>query len=140
MPELFEILLVEDYEPDVRLLLRQLNASQISNKVHVVYDGAEALDFVFCRRNWSGRNLDHAPLVVILDIRLPKVDGWEVLRQLKDDQRTRGIPVIMISGSLFSGETERGREMGATAVLLKPVKAEELKKELSRCGVDWARA
>jgi len=140
MTEPFEILIVEDYEPDAQFALRLFQKSRIANKLHVIRDGAEALDYVFGSGTWAGRNTAHPPLVVLLDIRLSKLDGWEVLRQLKNNPLTRGIPVIMISGSLFADEKAQSRQMGATECLSKPLRIVELKAALANSGLVWAMA
>jgi two-component system response regulator len=137
MAELFEILLVEDYEPDAQLVLRLFRKSRIANKLHVVHDGIQALDFVFCRGAFHHRHFGNAPLVVILDIRLPKVDGWEVLRQIKQNLRTNGIAVLMTSGSLWSEELEKSRQMGAIGCIPKPIKLGELRAALAQAGFVW---
>src|SRR5579884_1198327 len=94
MPEPVEILVVEDYEPDAQLLRLLFRRHHISNSVHVAIDGSAAMDFIFARGRHANRASDPLPLVVIMDIRLPKMDGWEVLRQLRADPRTRELPVI----------------------------------------------
>jgi two-component system response regulator len=134
MADQFEILLVEDYRPDAQLLLRLLKKHQILNKTRVVWDGAQALDQFFGR--WSGRfnSPDAPPLVIILDIRLPKVDGWEVLRRLKAGARTAAIPVIMVSGCVSDDEREKARQLGAIACLSKPVRFEELEEAFALAG------
>ncbi len=138
MKEPFEILIVEDYEPDVQFALRLFRKNRIANKLHVVRDGAEALDFLFSRGIWRHRTASQRPLVVLMDIRLPKLDGWEVLRLLRQDLSTRAIPVIMISGSLFKAETEQCRELGANGSLSKPLQMEELKAVLAQFEAVWA--
>src|SRR3954449_11647777 len=124
MKDPFEILLVDDYEPDVQLVLRLFRKGRIANKLHVVHDGIQALDFVSCRGAFRHRTPGHPPLVVLLDIRLPKVDGWEVLRQMKADPRINGIPVVMMSGSLFAEELEKSRQAGANSCIAKPIQLE----------------
>jgi two-component system, response regulator len=140
MTEPFEILIVEDYESDAQFALRLFQRNRIANKLQVIQDGAEAVDYVFGRGPWAGRNTAHPPLVVLLDIRLPKLDGWEVLRQLKNNPLTRGIPVIMISGSLFGDEKEQSLQLGAIECLSKPLRIVELKTALANSGLVWAMA
>jgi CheY-like chemotaxis protein len=137
MTDPFEILLVEDYEPDVQLVLRLFRKNRIANKLHVVHDGIQALDFVFCRGAFHHRTFENPPLVVLLDIRLPKVDGWEVLRQMKLDPRTKGIAVVMISGSLFAEELERSRQSGASGCVPKPIQLEDMRDAFVRSGFAW---
>lgn len=135
-----EIVLIEDYEPDILLLLILLRKNRIGNKVHVIRDGAEAQDFLFGRRAHLARSLEHSPLVVLLDTRLPKVDGWEVLRQLKQEPRTRHIPVITLSGSMFTNDCEASRQLGAAGCLQKPVRFDELRLILAQFGFQWLLA
>lgn len=137
MPEPVEILIVEDYGPDAQLLLLLLKRNRIANKVQVVHDGCAALDFIFCRGAYATNSLEPLPRVVFLDIRLPKVDGWEVLSQIKRDPRTRGIIVIMLSGSLFPQELTMARQLGADGCIAKPSNAEELRQALGLCGFAW---
>ena len=106
-----EILLVEDNPRDVDLTLRAMKKRNLANNVHVVTDGAEALEWVFGEGRYAGRNIDHRPKVILLDLKLPKVDGLEVLQQLKSDERTRMIPVVVLTSS--SEETRPGGELPA---------------------------
>ena len=135
MAEPFEILLVEDYPPDAQFLLRLLRKHQATERVHLVWNGAQALDYLSLRDRNSRPGSDRPRLVVLLDIRLPKVDGWEVLRRIKTNPRTLHIPVIMVSGSVFDEEREKARELGAAACLLKPVHFEELRDVFAHEGL-----
>jgi two-component system response regulator len=135
MAEPFEILLVEDYPPDAQFLLRLLGKHQASEKVHLASNGAQALDYLSLRGGRGRAGSDRPRLVVLLDIRLPKVDGWEVLRRIKADPRTLHIPVILVSGSVFDEEREKARELGAAACLLKPVHFEELQDAFAHAGL-----
>ena len=121
-------------------MLLLLKRNRIANKVQVVHDGCQALDFIFCRGAYSANSFEHLPRVVFLDIRLPKVDGWEVLRQIKQDHRTRAVPVIMISGSLFLQELITARELGADGCIAKPSNTEQLRQVLVQCGFVWINA
>ena len=94
-----EILLVEDNPNDVELTLRGLKKHNLANKVHVVRDGAEALDYIFCKGQYADRSIDNAPKFIILDLKLPKVNGLEVLRKIKSDERTKVIPVVVLTSS-----------------------------------------
>src|SRR2546427_3336615 len=92
-----EILLVEDNPHDAEFTLRSLRKNHVSNRIHVVRDGAEALEFIFGKGAYDGRNLNDGPRVILLDLKLPKVDGLEVLRQIKNDQHARRIPVVVLT-------------------------------------------
>ncbi|MDB6016584.1 MAG: response regulator receiver protein [Pedosphaera sp.] len=138
MAEKFEIVVVDDYQSDVQLVLRMFKRNRIANKIHVVHDGVEALDFVFCRGAYSNRSLINPPGVILLDIRLPKLDGWETLRQIKSDPRTRNIPVLMISGLSSADEQEKARQMGALGCIEKPIRFEQLREALVASGFVWS--
>ncbi len=140
MKEPVEILLVEDYEPDAHFITRLLGKNRVTNKLHTVMDGAAALDFVFCRRAYRARDFAKPPGVVLLDTRLPKVDGWEVLRQMKEDARTCKIPVIIITGSVFEEDLAKGEALGADGCLAKPLRFEEFREILNRVGFVWSFA
>ena len=140
MLQTVEILVVEDYEPDAHLLQLLLKRHHILNTVHTVTDGSAALDFLFARGTYARRGNEPLPGVVIMDIRLPKLDGWQVLRQIRENPRTRDLPVILLSGSLFEEEQERAKNLGANGCLEKPVKIESLRDMLNKCGFSWAIA
>ncbi len=108
-PSMIEILLaVEDNASDAELALHALRKSKLANQIHVARDGEEALDFLFCRGKYSDRNFDNAPQLVLLDLKLPKVDGLQVLQAVKVDARTRAIPVIILTSSKEEGDLVRG--------------------------------
>lgn len=137
MSEPVEILLVEDYEPDTQLVSILLKKNRIANKVHLVRDGGEALDFMFCRGKYNNRGFDQPPGVILLDIRLPKLDGWEVLRQLRQDPRTSRIPVVVMSGSMYAEDVKKGEQLGALGFLSKPIQFEKLRELLTEYGFVW---
>jgi two-component system response regulator len=140
MSQPVDILVVEDYEPDAHLLQLLFRRNHIMNEVHVAEDGSAAMDYIFARGIHAGRASEPMPMVVIMDIRLPKVDGWEVLRQLREDPRTHDLPVIMMSGSLFEKEVERAAALGANACISKPMQIEEFHDAMKKCGIAWAIA
>src|SRR5688500_757628 len=94
-----EILLVEDNASDAELAVRELRRHKFANRIHVIGDGAEALDFIFCRGAYANRSFTHPPKVILLDMKLPKVDGLQVLRAIKGDPSTRAIPVVIMTSS-----------------------------------------
>ncbi len=132
-----EILLVEDNAADVELTLHAFQKFNLSNKLHVVRDGAEALDFIFCRGEYEGRKLENGPKVVLLDIKLPKVDGIEVLRQVKADERTRKIPVVMLTSSAEESDIVNGYHYGANSYIVKPVGFQQLTEAVREIGMYW---
>lgn len=132
-----EILLVEDNAADVELTVHAFQKFNLSNKMHVVRDGAEALDFIFCRGAYDGRKLENGPKVVLLDIKLPKVDGIEVLRQVKGDERTRKIPVVMLTSSAEESDIVNGYQYGANSYIVKPVGFQQLTEAVREIGMYW---
>src|SRR5512145_461027 len=96
---IFDLVLVEDNPSDAELILRALRKQSINNSCKVISDGAEALDFLFCRGNYMGRNIDHQPIVVFLDLKLPKVSGLEVLGAMRSEPKTANIPVVVLTSS-----------------------------------------
>ncbi|MDB6066602.1 MAG: two-component system response regulator [Pedosphaera sp.] len=134
MAEPAEILLVEDYEPDEHHLAIVLRRNRVTSTMQMVHDGNEALDFLFCRGRFQNRNAEQLPKVIFLDVRMPKVGGLEVLRQIKQDPRTRNIPVIIFTGSVYEQELEQARELGAVGILPKPVKFPDLQSVCCEFG------
>ena len=132
-----EILLVEDSPEDVELTLRALQTHHITNRMHAVRDGAEALDFLFARGAYAGRNAANIPKVVLLDLKLPKVDGLEVLRQIKQDPRTRKVPVVVLTSSREEPDIERSYQLGVNSYIVKPVDFESFVKAVSDAGLYW---
>ncbi len=125
-----EILLVEDNANDAELTLRALKQRNLANQVFVCHDGAEALDFFS-----SGAS--PVPKVVLLDLKLPKVDGLEVLRRLKGDTRTKAIPIVVLTSSREEPDIERAYELGANSYIVKPVDFEAFARAVSDVGLYW---
>jgi CheY-like chemotaxis protein len=137
MSEHVEILLVEDDENDMDLALHTLRKENLSNKIYVVRDGEEALDFLFCRGAFSGRTFDHPPRFVLLDLKLPKVDGIEVLRQVKADSRTRTIPIVILTSSKEERDLVSGYKLGANSYIQKPVDFDQFRTTVKHAGLYW---
>jgi two-component system, response regulator len=138
MPDgIVEILLVEDNANDAELALRALRKKQLANHIHLVRDGEEALDFIFCRGAYNTRSFNHFPKLILLDLKLPKVDGMEVLRQLKGDARTRPIPVVILTSSMETGDLARGYNLGVNSYIQKPVDFEQLCETVMQLGMYW---
>jgi len=129
MPEEVEILLVEDNPNDAELTLRALKQRKLANQVHLCRDGAEAMEFF----DAAGP----VPKVVLLDLKLPKMDGLEVLRRLKADQRTKAIPVVILTSSREEPDIERAYELGANSYIVKPVDFEAFARAVSEVGLYW---
>jgi len=132
-----EILLVEDNPNDVELTLRALQKRNLSNKVFVVKDGAEALDFIFASGAYSQRKVEKRPKVVLLDLKLPKVDGIEVLRRIKADSRTSPIPVVMLTSSQEERDVVNSYNLGVNSYIVKPVDFSSFVHAVSELGIYW---
>ena len=131
------ILLVEDNPNDEALTLRALKKSNILNPVIVARDGAEALDYLFGRGDYQGRKSEANPEVVLLDLKLPKVDGLEVLRQLRADERTRLLPVVVLTSSVEEQDVLRGYALGANSYVRKPVDFNQFVEAVKQLGLYW---
>jgi two-component system response regulator len=132
-----EILLVEDNRNDVELTLLALRKENLCNKIHVVRDGEEALEFLFCRGTYSGRSLEHPPKLVILDLKLPKVDGLEVLRTIKNDTHTRVIPVTILTSSKEDRDMVESYKLGVNSYIQKPVDFNQFRDTVKQLGLYW---
>ena len=132
-----EILLVEDNPNDVELTLDALRGPETSKHIFVVRDGAEALDFVFATGEYTARQVENSPKVIFLDLKLPKVDGLEVLRRIKGDPRTRKIPVVMLTSSREERDMVQSYEVGANSYIVKPVDFEQFNESVRSLGLYW---
>jgi two-component system, response regulator len=132
-----EILLVEDNRNDAELTLRALKKHNLANRVHIAKDGAEALDFIFAVRNYSHRKVENGPKVIFLDLKLPKVNGLEVLRKIKADQRTRAIPIVVLTSSREERDVVESYELGVNSYIVKPVEFESFIRAVSELGLYW---
>ncbi len=131
------ILLVEDNADDVQLTLRSLRKNNILNEVIVARDGVEALDYLFGRGAYAERDLNCLPVVVLLDIKLPKIDGIEVLRQLRQDERTRLLPVVILTSSKEDSDLMNGYRLGANSYVRKPVDFVQFNEAIRHLGLYW---
>ena len=132
-----EILLVEDNPADVELTLHALEANNVSNNVHVVNDGAEALEFIFCTGAYAERSITNGPKVVLLDLKLPLVSGEEVLREMKADTRTRSVPVVVLTSSREERDVAKSYALGANSYIVKPVDFEQFSEAVRELGLYW---
>ncbi|HMK27283.1 MAG TPA: response regulator [Chitinophagaceae bacterium] len=132
-----EILLVEDSAADAEMTIRALKKANIANKLVHLKDGAEALDFIFCRGEFSERDPANKPKVILLDIKMPRVDGIEVLRQLKSNEETRRIPVVIMTSSNEDSDVVASYDLGVNSYVVKPVGFESFAKAVNDLGLYW---
>jgi two-component system response regulator len=132
-----DILLVEDSQNDIDLALYALREDNLANSIFVVRDGKEALDFLFCRGAFAERSPDHPPKLVLLDLKLPKVDGLQVLRQLKNDPRTKTIPVVIMTSSGEERDLVESYNLGVNSYIQKPVDFDQFRATVKSLGLYW---
>jgi two-component system response regulator len=132
-----EILLVEDNPADVELALHALRKNKLANRVHVARDGEEAVEFVFCHGVYSSRRIDRPPKLILLDLKPPKVDGLEVLRQLKNDSRTKSIPVVVLTSSKEETDLVQSYRLGVNSYIQKPVDFDQFRDTVKQLGLYW---
>ena len=131
------ILLVEDNSDDEKLTLRALRTKNIANPVVVARDGLEAVDYMFGTGAYAGRDVNDAPAVVLLDLKLPKLDGHEVLRRVRADPRTRHVPVVVLTSSIEEHDLASSYDLGANSYIRKPVDFEEFVEVAGTLGLYW---
>jgi two-component system response regulator len=132
-----DILLVDDSQDDLDLTLHALRAENLANHVFIARDGEEALDFLFCSGPHSGRSFDRPPKLVLLDLKMPKVDGMQVLQKIKGDPRTKTIPVVLMTSSREERDMLSGYELGVNSYIQKPVDFGEFRKAVKTLGLYW---
>jgi CheY-like chemotaxis protein len=134
---IIEILLVEDNLQDLQLTQRALNKSGLANHIQVARDGEEALQFLFCEGPYAGRKFENGPKMVLLDLKLPKVDGKEVLARLKSDPRTKMIPVVVLTSSKEQSDLVESYKLGVNSYIVKPVNFEGFIAAVQDLGMYW---
>ena len=132
-----EILLVEDNPADEELTLHALRHNNLTNHIHVVRDGAEALEFIFCTGAYANRSITNGPKVILLDLKLPLVDGLEVLRRIKTDERTSLIPVVVLTSSREERDMVESYKLGVNSYIVKPVDFEQFTESVRQLGLYW---
>ena len=132
-----EILLVEDNPMDAELTLRALKQHNLANNVQLVKDGAEALEYIFATGVYADRNMDHSPKVILLDLKLPEVDGLEVLCSIKSDERTKMIPVVVLTSSHEEKDVVESYNLGVDSYIVKPVDFDKFLKSVGELGLYW---
>jgi two-component system, response regulator len=132
-----EILIVEDSPDDLEMTLRALTKAHLANRIHVARDGVEALEFIFAQGPHAERKVENGPRVILLDLKLPKVDGMEVLRRLKSDARTRMIPVVVLTSSKEQKDLVESYQLGVNSYIVKPVNFERFAAAVAEMGMYW---
>ena len=132
-----EILLVEDNPQDLELTQRALRKANLANHIHIARDGAEALDFLFCEGAHAGRKIEDGPKVILLDLKLPKLDGLQVLKRIKSDPRTRTIPVVVLTSSKEQNDVVESYHLGVNSYIVKPVNFERFAEAVQQLGMYW---
>jgi len=132
-----EILLVEDNQDDLDMTLRALRKANLANHIQVSRDGAEALEFIFCQGAHAGRKIENGPKVILLDLKLPKIDGLEVLKRIKSDPRTKAIPVVMLTSSKEQKDVIDSYHLGVNSYIVKPVNFEGFAAAVQELGMYW---
>jgi len=137
IPEAVEILIVEDNPNDLELALRALRKAKISNSIHVSRDGAEASDYIFCEGAFADRRIEDTPRVILLDLKLPKIDGLELLKRLKSDARTKAVPVVILTSSREQSDIIKSYQLGTNSYIVKPVDFEQFSNAVQQMGMYW---
>jgi CheY-like chemotaxis protein len=132
-----ELLVAEDNPDDLKMTLRALKKANLANHIHIARDGAEALQFIFCEGEYAGRKIENAPKVILLDLKLPKVDGKEVLERIKSDPRTKMIPVVVLTSSKEQSDVVESYNLGVNSYIVKPVNFEGFAAAVQELGMYW---
>ncbi len=132
-----EILLVEDNPQDLELTQRALRRANLTNSIHIVRDGAEALEFLFCEGAYTARRIEDSPKIILLDLKLPKIDGLQVLKRVKSDPRTRTIPVVILTSSKEQNDVVESYHLGVNSYIVKPVNFERFAAAVRDVGMYW---
>jgi CheY-like chemotaxis protein len=132
-----EILMVEDNQQDLDLALRALRKANLANRIQVTRDGEEALQFMFCEGPYAGRKVENGPKLILLDLKLPKVDGLEVLKRIKSDPRTKLIPVVVLTSSKEQSDVVESYQLGVNSYIVKPVSFEHFSEAVQKLGMYW---
>lgn len=132
-----EILLVEDNPQDLELTTRALRKANLANHIQVARDGEEALEFIFCEGPYSNRKIEDKPKVILLDLKLPKVDGLEVLERIKNDDRTKDIPVVVLTSSREQKDVIESYQLGVNSYIVKPVSFDQFIEAVRNLGMYW---
>jgi two-component system response regulator len=133
----FDILIVEDNPSDAELTVRSLRKQNLANRIYVAEDGAEALDFIFCKGKFSDRNFQQPPKVIFLDLKLPKISGLQVLKEVKSNSETKMMPVVIITSSKEDPDIRTAYDLGANSYIVKPVDFDVFIQAINHAGLYW---
>ncbi|MGA2030522.1 MAG: response regulator [Verrucomicrobiota bacterium] len=136
-PNQTEILLVEDSQDDLDMTLRALRKANMANHIQIARDGTEALEFIFCEGAHATRKIENIPKLILLDLKLPKIDGMEVLKRIKDDPRTKMIPVVVLTSSKEQKDVIESYGLGGNSYIVKPVDFESFAATVKNLGMYW---
>lgn len=136
-PAAVELLLVEDDPKDLELALRSLRKANLTNSIYIARDGVEALDFIFCEGSHAARRITDTPKVILLDLKLPKIDGLNVLKRIKSDPRTKVIPVVALTSSQEQSDVVASYQLGVNSYIVKPVNFEQFNQSVRELGLFW---
>jgi two-component system response regulator len=137
MTDEVQILIVEDNPNDLQLALHAFKKHKLANQIHVARDGAEALEFIFCTGQYATRRIENGPKVILLDLKLPLVDGLEVLRKIKSDPRTHAIPVVVLTSSREERDVVETYRLGVNSYIVKPVDFDQFTESVRQLGFYW---
>lgn len=132
-----ELLLVEDNDNDAEMTIRALKKNNLANKIVRLKDGAEALEFIFAEGMYADRMVENSPKVILLDLKMPKVNGIEVLQRVKSDERTKSIPVVVLTSSQADPDIKECYRLGVNSYVVKPVRFDDFTKAISELGIYW---
>jgi CheY-like chemotaxis protein len=136
-PDNIEILLVEDNQDDLDMALRSLRKRDMNTQIQIARDGAEALNFIFCQGEFAARKFENPAKVILLDLKLPKIDGMEVLKRIKADSRTKMIPVVILTSSKEQRDVVESYNLGVNSYIVKPVNFEQFAETVQELGMYW---
>lgn len=136
-PNAIEILLIEDNPNDLQLTLRSLKKARLGNRIEIARDGEEAVNYLFGEGAFAGRNVEDTPKLILLDLKLPKIDGIDVLRRIKEDPRTRCIPVVVLTSSKEQRDVVESYRLGVNSYIVKPVGFESFSSAVQELGMYW---
>jgi CheY-like chemotaxis protein len=132
-----EVLIVEDTAEDLELALRALRKAKVSNHIQIARDGVEAMEFIFCEGAFAGRKIEQTPKVILLDLKLPRLDGVSVLKRIKSDPRTASIPIVVLTSSKEQRDIVESYKFGVNSYIVKPVNFEGFMKAVQELGLYW---